>query len=447
MKRILCGILVLLSVSISATAQVEKGEDRPILKPEDFLDIAEEKPILLPDTEPILELQEEPAPFELSEEASEGFGDEQLIENFEFSNDYQDQDEFNFNVIEEQLEMENAIEGGVEDFSEEANQVKGIFEEQWKEAGSLQFIMEEASLEDEVLESRALFLSIISDPEELRTSGTKPFLEDSILVRGPTTYDSRLEIRQLSPTVDWMARILKTKESVGMVVEKERLFRVTDSLYQLDYNMTLGNLYNLCPGTAFEDQPVNGTGTAFVVSEITMATAGHVFERPIEDYAIVFGFELANGNGTVDPFVLARDIYFPKRLVLNDDELDVAVFVLDRKTNRPTLPLSNSQNAPLESSIYMVGHPNGLPTKAAINARILSGERNHFYTSLDAFQGNSGSPVCDFQTGEVLGILVAGGKDYEWTGSCNRTTSCRIPYCPGEKVLRIESVVDALPGK
>jgi len=59
------------------------------------------------------------------------------------------------------------------------------------------------------------------------------------------------------------------------------------------------------------------------------------------------------------------------------------------------------------TEVYMIGHPSGLPQKVAVNASVRSLEgAAYFYTSLDAFQGNSGSPVFDRNTGEVIGILV-----------------------------------------
>lgn len=87
----------------------------------------------------------------------------------------------------------------------------------------------------------------------------------------------------------------------------------------------------------------------------------------------------------------------------------------------------------------------GLPMKVALNAS-MQGNTNpqFFYTSLDAFQGNSGSPVFQLDTHKVVGILVSGEIDYKWNGSCNASTLCRIPYCNGEKAIRIEQIMSVL---
>ena len=45
-----------------------------------------------------------------------------------------------------------------------------------------------------------------------------------------------------------------------------------------------------------------------------------------------------------------------------------------------------------------------------------------FQTNLDAFGGNSGSPVLNSETGEVEGILVRGEIDYSYD-----SRGCRVP--------------------
>lgn len=375
----------------------------------------------------------------LPDDASEEYGREEFFEYQEYEQSELQQEEYNDQFIEEQLILEKG--GALKDtyldgFRQE--EMKGIFEAPDEEAI-------EMFLQEDFIEATPFGLSIIIEEEE-RTTLRYDEAEDDTIVRGPSQYDDRLEIRQLNPIFPWQARVLHTNESVGMIVERDYLSQVTDSLYQIDHSVKLGQLYRLCPGEAFAEQPVSGVGTAFILPNGQMATADHVFERPLEDYAVVFGYETVNALGTVDAFIPIRDVYFPQRTLIRDGELDVAIFEVDRPLRRKGLPLRTTRDMPLREPIYMVGHPNGLPTKAAINARTLSEEFHYLYTSLDAFQGNSGSPVCHFQTGEVIGILVAGNRDYEWTGSCNRVATCRYPYCDGEKVLRIDAVIKALEG-
>lgn len=258
---------------------------------------------------------------------------------------------------------------------------------------------------------------------------------------GPSQYDSRIDIRKLRNDQAWQRKILYAARGVGMVIEKDKLHAISDTVFQLDIRSTLKELYNLCPDEAFKDQPVIGTGTAFLNGRNTMVTASHVFEGPISDYLVIFGFEMVNEKGGYSSIVTQNNIYQPTRIISRQEDLDVAVFEIDRNADRPQLPIGNSSAYQKGAPVYMLGYPSGLPQKVALNASI-QGESNYqyFHTTLDAFQGNSGSPVLSLETNEVIGILVAGEVDYHWNGNCNQSKDCRIPYCKGEKVSRIEQL-------
>ena len=57
----------------------------------------------------------------------------------------------------------------------------------------------------------------------------------------------------------------------------------------------------------------------------------------------------------------------------------------------------------------MIGYPLGTPAKLAKGGRVLVDDSNkqQFTTTLDAFEGNSGSPVLNNRN-QVVGILVSG---------------------------------------
>ncbi len=266
-------------------------------------------------------------------------------------------------------------------------------------------------------------------------------------IPGPTQYDSRIELRLLNPSVDWELAILKNAASVAIVVERSKLHALTDSLYQLDVGATLGELYSLCPGEPFSGQPVIGVGTAFVVGENTMMTAAHVFEGNLHDYVIIFGFEMVNQVGAYEKIIHRRDVFFPAKAEASREDLDLVLFRVDRPLNRSPFSLSLKSGLKKGTPVYMIGHPTGLPKKVALNASILSSDNAGFYyTTLDSFQGNSGSPVFDLETNEVIGVLVSGMVDYAWNGSCNYSALCKPPYCLGEKVIRINGFLESSDG-
>jgi S1-C subfamily serine protease len=260
---------------------------------------------------------------------------------------------------------------------------------------------------------------------------------------GPSQYDSRIEPIHLDLEVDWQNEIFTISESVGMLLEIERIHQVSKSIYQLDISQTLGQKLNLCEDEAFYNQPSVGVGTSFIIDEKSMLTALHVLERSLKFYVVVFNYKIITKNGVVNAFVAQDDIYYPQHIVTKNEELDIVEFSVDRNFNRPVLQWENSDNIKKEiSELYTIGYPSGIPMKIALNASIIEDDHPfYYYTSLDSFQGNSGSPVFNFYTNKVIGVLVSGELDYKFNGNCNLSSICKYPYCKGEKVIRIEEIL------
>ncbi len=67
-----------------------------------------------------------------------------------------------------------------------------------------------------------------------------------------------------------------------------------------------------------------------------------------------------------------------------------------------------------EAEVYIIGHPCGLPLKVAAHPKsvVTKALPTTFVARLDAFGGNSGSPVFNRSTHRVEGILIEGQKDF-----------------------------------
>jgi len=264
---------------------------------------------------------------------------------------------------------------------------------------------------------------------------------DTLTLRGASKYDSRIETLRLNPDKPEEKKIIANALAVGIVIEKDKIHAISPTDFQLDVSITLGKRYKLCPGEAFASQATIGIGTAFIVGEKQMVTAGHVFAQSLDNYVIVFGFELYNKTGTYQTIISKDQIFYPKKILERNQESDLTIFSTDRPLNRTVLKIGNSTDVKINTPVYMIGYPSGIPQKVALNASVHeNNDKQFFYTSLDAFQGNSGSPVFNMETHELIGVLVSGEVDYVWRGSCNTTTLCRIPYCKGEKVMRISNL-------
>lgn len=275
-----------------------------------------------------------------------------------------------------------------------------------------------------------------------------PKSENDIIDRitGPSQFDSRIELRELLPLDEaWKEKIIYNSLSVGIVVERSMIQQVDDSLWQLDASTSLGQRFNLCPYEAFSKQPVVGFGTAFLIDNERMITAGHIFDTPFRDLVVIFGFEIMEANGSYKTVYKSSEIYEISSIENRSPELDVAIFKLDRSANRNGLRIPTKNQLKPDLAVYMIGHPSGLPKKVALNAEVTNNSNPlFFYTSLDAFQGNSGSPVFNFETHELIGVLVSGNVDYQWNGNCRETTLFHLDQTDGEKVIRIEAILKEL---
>jgi S1-C subfamily serine protease len=325
-------------------------------------------------------------------------------------------------------------------------QIKDQAMKMMKSAESKMQVSPEAILEKKQFIPKAVHPDQLFEPQAVHPDlDLEPVAKRKDRVTGQSRFDSRIEVRQLNPLVDWQNAILTNAASVGLIIKKQDLLKIKDSLYKISVNVTLAKKFNLCASEPFGSQPVAGNGTGMLIGDQEILTAGHVFEGPVADYVLVFGFEMENVGGIYESFISADNVYGFKKLLHLNADLDIAHASLDRKCSRPALKLSANRDVRLNTEVYMVGFPSGLPQKVALNAGVYKNSDRHcFYTSLDAFQGNSGSPVFDRNTNEVIGILVSGNADYVWTGGCNINKTCELPFCDGEKVVRITEILTEL---
>ena len=203
-------------------------------------------------------------------------------------------------------------------------------------------------------------------------------------------------------------------------------YKVYDGLFQ--------KKVPLCNGEKFYSQKTGGYCTAFLVSPDVVATAGHCVNYEDVDaqdvsqnkFSVVFGFELRNG--------LPRSQFSPDEVydVINirglskpghdNRHADFALLQLDRPVPASiAVPLRLAGPAgqflrPGETRLALIGHPSGLPKKVSLHkeSRIIEApDAIRFRAQLNAFKGNSGSPVVLFDQPDVVaGILVNGQNDF-----------------------------------
>lgn len=205
----------------------------------------------------------------------------------------------------------------------------------------------------------------------------------------------------------------------------------------------------LCGREPFQDQPSCATGSAFLLTPTIVATAAHCLDvSNFHKFSLVFDFE-AREDGSVPRSYSPDQIYAVKRYIgghFDTEGADWALVELDRRVaGREPLAFRRAGKAEEGSSVYVIGHPSGLPKKIAGNAVIRSNSHpDYFVANLDTYGGNSGSPVFNALTHEVEGLLVRGQSDFTPLGDCVASLVCPMEGCRGEDCTRMGPIAKQL---
>jgi V8-like Glu-specific endopeptidase len=249
--------------------------------------------------------------------------------------------------------------------------------------------------------------------------------------------DNRVDLYRLRKP-----RVLKRADSVAALVRASDLTRNdSDGTYTLATRSYQAE-YDLCGSESFASQRLGCFCTGFLVARDVIATAGHCVKSPADlaRTRFVFGFRMID-RSTAQTTFPAADVYAGASIIgrqMSDDGTDWALVRLERPVaGRRPLRARKSGKVPDRAPLFVIGHPNGLPTKFADGAAVRDNSpRPYFVANLDTYGGNSGSPVFNARTLTVEGILVRGENDFVSNGSCNISLVCPTTGCRGEDVTR-----------
>lgn len=223
-------------------------------------------------------------------------------------------------------------------------------------------------------------------------------------------------------------------------------------------NQTLaGKMLNaeqpLCSTERFLSEPVGARCTGFLVSENVVVTASHcVNENNVKDTCFVFKYRAEDVRIGRNIFS-ASDVYCGGRILDwhppgrgQRAEWAIVRLGVDKVRGHQPLKVRRTGAAVTHDPVFVVGCPCGLPLKYAGHAEVRdASDRDVFTTNLDAFSGNSGSPVFNALGDTVEGVLVAGETDFEPRGACWASTVCPDTGCGGEVVTRSTAFAAMLP--
>ncbi|WP_413582711.1 trypsin-like serine peptidase [Bdellovibrio sp. HCB288] len=214
-------------------------------------------------------------------------------------------------------------------------------------------------------------------------------------------------------------------------------------------NKTVRDSHNTCSKFTLSESLNPAQCSAVLVAPNLVLTAGHCVTMKKDtcaDAVFVVGFNQDNMTA------LNEQVYFCKQVrVLSFFEKgnlsDYALVELDRAVPDISPVKIKTSALNLNDSIYTLGYPLGTSKKYA-DGFIRSFDRILAVSNLDVYGGNSGGPVFDKQTHELVGIVNSGETDLEETAEgCQMPKLCNDNECMGENILPMTFIMQSLKEK
>jgi hypothetical protein len=218
----------------------------------------------------------------------------------------------------------------------------------------------------------------------------------------------------------------------------------TSALLTVNY----GDYYNLCPSERFREQPIGSFCSGVLVAPDVIATAAHCITGEIElqNIRFVFGYRMRD-ESTPELVINNSEIYHGVEVIAwqqDNSGADWALIRLDRiVVNHRIAQIRASGTISNRQALHFIGHPKGLPAKFAGGGTVRENRyRGFFIENLDAYGGNSGSPVFNSTTHVVEGLHVAGKKEqFIKQGNCWVSGVCPEAGCSGGLTVRTTELV------
>jgi V8-like Glu-specific endopeptidase len=243
--------------------------------------------------------------------------------------------------------------------------------------------------------------------------------------------------------------LIELAHSTAALISKDSFKPISGLAEYLQvFSSTQREEYETCQGTRFNRQVAASFCTGFLIAPDVLATAGHCISEvsECENFYWTFGYKYRKATDA-KVVVKKKDIFKCTKILKRKYDpvngIDFAIVKLHKKAvGKRIFKLRRSGRVATKTQVITMGYPSGTPLKITANAMVL-GNRNskYFVTNLDTFEGNSGSPVIDAQTGLVEGILYEGKEDFNYSDKykCSKTAVFSSRQAD-ERVMRITEI-------
>ncbi|MCX6245881.1 MAG: serine protease [Bacteroidetes bacterium] len=254
------------------------------------------------------------------------------------------------------------------------------------------------------------------------------------------------------------SEVLKSARCVCAIINKSYLTE-TDTGYTIKASklcykfVTAGSVsLQLCRSEKFIEEICASTGTGWAYKDNLIVTATHCFKKNNEtdysNYLFIFDFLEIDSGAIISKTRVFRPVG-KVTLKPEDKNLEFTIIQVDRPV--PEFRYAELDNVPpssinpITTRLFMLGHPLGLPLKYAPDGKISYSADNYFITNLNAYAGNSGSPVFRSGTKKVVGMLVCGNNDFEQGATgCAVSTHHPEDYPENHFGEKVERIINAL---